>query len=219
MPVPLLERWRNVTGVEILDGIGTTEVGDIFISNRPGRVRPGSSGEVVPGYEVRIVDEHGAEVAPGVVGDLLVKAESGAAYYWHQREKSRETFQGEWLRTGDKYLKDPDGYYFYVGRRDDLFKVSGHWVSAIEIEERLLHHPTVTECAVVGAQDESGLMKPKAYVVLREGSVGDNQSARELQAFAREKLPPFKTPRWISFVPELPKTATGKIQRFKLREQ
>jgi len=219
LPVPLLERWRNVTGVEILDGIGTTEVGYIFISNRPGRVRPGSSGEVVPGYDVKIVAEDGAEVGPGVVGDLLVKAESGAAYYWHQREKSRETFQGEWLRTGDKYVKEADGYYFYVGRADDLFKVSGHWVSPIEIEERLLQHPAVSECAVVGVRDESGLMKPKAYVVLREGSAGHDQLVQELHAFVREKLPPFKTPQWISLVPGLPKTATGKIERFKLRVQ
>ena len=181
-------------------------------------MRPGSSGEVVPGYEVRIVDESGRECPTGAVGDLLVKAESTAAYYWRQREKTRETFQGEWLRTGDKYVKDQDGYYFYVGRSDDLFKASGSWVSPLEIEQVLLTHPAVSECAVVAAEDKNGLIKPKAYVVLRGGATDEHALARELQELAKRSLPAFKAPHGVSFVTELPKTATGKIQRFKLRQ-
>lgn len=217
LPAPILERWRKATGIELLDGLGSTEVGYIFISNRVGRVRPGSSGQPLSGYELRIVDETRRDVAPGEVGTLLVKADSAAAHYWHQREKTRRTFLGRWLRTGDKYVRDADGYYTYVGREDDLFKVSGQWVFPLEVEQRLLSHAAVAECAVVGQADEHGLIKPHAYVVLK-GEPGSEQRARELREFVGKQLPLFKTPQRISFVGELPKTATGKIQRFRLRD-
>ncbi len=216
LPAPVLERWRQATGVELLDGLGSTEVGYIFISNRAGRVRPGSSGQPLSGYQVRIVDEARRDVAPGEVGSLLVKAESAAARYWHQPAKTRRTFLGKWLRTGDKYVRDADGYYTYAGREDDVFKVSGQWVFPLEVEQRLLAHPAVAECAVVGRPDERGLVKPHAYVVLKAGPPSEER-ARELTDFVAEELPAFKTPRRISFVGELPKTATGKIQRFRLR--
>lgn len=217
LPGSMLERWRNVTGIELLDGLGTTEVGYIFISNRPGRVRPGSSGQLLSGYEARIVDETGHDVPPGEVGTLLVKAESSAAGYWHRGEKTRETFRGEWLKTGDKYSRDAEGYYRYVGREDDLFKVSGQWVSPSEVEESLLSHAAVAECAVVGRADEHGLIRPHAYVVLK-GETGSQERARELRESVEKQLPAFKAPHEISFVTELPKTSTGKIQRFKLRQ-
>ena len=219
LPAPLYHRWRERTGVEVLDFIGSTEVGYAYISNLPGRVRPGSTGTLVPGFEVRLVDERGAEVLPGEPGDLLVKGGSIAAGYWNQHEKTKATFEGEWLRTGDKFIRGADGFFTYVGRSDDLLKVGAVWVAPVEVEAALLAHPQVVEAAVVGAKDEHGLEKPKAFVVLRDGRPGDEATVRDLQRFVKERLAPYKYPRWIEFVPELPKTATGKIQRFKLRPQ
>lgn len=218
LPEPLYHRWLETFGVELLDGIGATEVGYIFISNRPGAVRPGSSGQLLPGYEARIVDEAGRDLPDGEVGDLLIKGESVAGGYWNQHAKTKVAFLGEWYRTGDKYHRDRDGYYFYVSRSDDLLRVGAQWVSPVEVEGALLSHPAVAEVAVVGATDERGLMKPRAFVVLRESRAEDPRLREELQAHVREKLPPFKVPRWIEFLPELPKTATGKIQRYRLRQ-
>ncbi len=217
LPAPLYQRWRERTGVEILDFIGSTEVGYAYISNRPGRVRPGSTGTLIPEFEVRLVDERGEPVPDGQPGDLLLKGESIAAAYWNQHEKTKATFMGEWHRTGDKFVREADGFFTYVGRSDDLLKVSGAYVAPVEVEAALLAHAAVAEAAVVGARDENGLEKPKAFVVLRDGQRGDEAMSRDLQGFVKERLAPYKFPRWIEFVTELPKTATGKIQRFKLR--
>jgi benzoate-CoA ligase len=218
LPAPLFERWKQRFGLEILDGIGSTEALHIFISNRPGEARPGSSGRIVPGYEARIVDEEGREVPPGEVGNLLIKGDSTAPYYWNKHEKSRQTMLGEWLVTGDKYARDAQGYFTYAGRSDDMLKVGGIWVSPVEVESTLMAHPAVLEAAVVGQMDEDRLVKPRAYVVLKPGHPGTPELAAELQAFVKDKIAPYKYPRWLEFVPELPKTATGKIQRFKLRD-
>ena len=214
LPEPLYRRWTALTGVEVLDGLGSTEVGYIFCSNLAGRVRPGSSGVLLGDHEARIVDEFGRDVATGESGELWVKAASTALYYWNQRERTKQTFCGEWLRTGDRYVRDPDGYFWYQGRNNDVFKVSGQWVSPLEVESCLLTHPGVLECAVVGATDSAGLVKPKAFVIRRPGATVD---AAELQALVKDSLQPYKYPRWVEFVDELPKTASGKVQRFKLR--
>jgi len=217
LPAAIFHRWQTLFGLEILDGIGSTEMLQTFISNRPSRVRPGSSGVVVPGYAARIVDEEGRDVPRGTVGDLLIKGDSAAAFYWNRHQQSKETFLGEWVRTGDRYSQDADGYYWYAGRSDDMLKVGGIWVSPIEVESALLSHPAVLECAVVGARDRDEMVKPKAFVVLKDGSQPTAECAEQLRAFVKEAIAPFKYPRWIEFVSELPKTATGKIQRFKLR--
>jgi benzoate-CoA ligase family protein len=218
LPAAVWQGWKERTGLDIIDGIGATEIWHIFISNRPDDIRPGSSGKPVPGYEVRIVDERGADVAPGEVGNLLVKSETTALFYLHQAEKSRRTFQGEWLFTGDKYTVDADGYYWHAGRSDDMLKVGGIWVSPVEVEATLVSHPAVLEAAVIGQPDGSHLIKPKAFVVLKDGQAGDEALKAALTAFCREKMADYKRPREIEFVRELPKTATGKIQRFRLRE-
>ncbi len=217
LPAAVWQAWKDKTGIDLIDGIGCTEVWHIFISNRPGDIRPGSSGKPVPGMEVKIVDENGDPVPQGEVGNLLVKSETTALFYVHQSEKSRRTFQGEWLFTGDKYYVDADGYYWHAGRSDDMLKVGGIFVSPVEVESTLISHAAVLECAVVGQADASNLIKPKAFVVLKEGYTGDDALRQELVAYCKEKMAEFKRPRWIEFVPELPKTATGKIQRFKLR--
>jgi benzoate-CoA ligase family protein len=217
LPAELYHRWKERFGVEILDGIGSTEALHIFLSNRAGQVRPGSSGTPVPGYEVRIVDEKGQDVPRGEVGDLLVKGGSITAGYWRRLEATRRALQGEWLRTGDTYYQDADGVYWYCGRSDDMLKVSGQWVSPAEIEGILFQHPAVLEAAVVGWEDENRLTKPKGFVVLKEGFAPSPALAEELQVFVKERTLPHKYPRWIEFAPELPKTATGKIQRYKLR--
>jgi benzoate-CoA ligase len=214
LPAPLYRRWVDLTGIELLDGIGSTEVGYIYCSNLPGRIRPGSSGVFIGDHQGRIVDEQGREVAPGEPGELWVRADSTALHYWNRRARSKATFVGEWLRTGDRYRLDADGFYWYLGRTDDIFKVSGQWVSPLEVESCLLEHPAVLECAVVGQTDEADLLKPKAYVVRRPGVEVD---AAELQAHVKTRLQPHKYPRWIIFVDQLPKTATGKVQRYKLR--
>ncbi len=216
LPAPIYERWRQLTGIELLDGVGSSEIGYICISNFPGRSRPGTSGELIPGYQARIVDEDGNPVPPGEVGDLWIRSRSTAAYYWHQHDRTKQTFVGEWIKTGDKYYLDEAGYYVYAGRSDDMLKVGGIWVSPMEVEAALLAHPEVAEAAVVGAPDEAGLIKPKAFVVPREGT-GSAALAHALQDWVKDRLAPYKYPRTIEFVPELPKTATGKIQRYRLR--
>ncbi len=217
LPAAIFRRWKQLFGLEILDGIGSTEMLQTFICNRPGRVRPGSSGELVPGYAARIVDDEGRDVPAGVVGDLLMKGDSAAACYWNRHQQSKGTFLGEWVRTGDRYSRDADGWFWYAGRSDDMLKVGGIWVSPIEVENALLNHSDVLECAVVGARDRDAMVKPKAFVVLKDGIPPTPERAARLQAFVKEAVAPFKYPRWIEFVSELPKTATGKIQRFKLR--
>jgi benzoate-CoA ligase len=217
LPGDLYRRWRDRFGVEILDGIGTTEALHIFISNRAGEVRPGSSGRAVPGYRIRLVDEGGAEVPQGEVGDLLVAGGSLFAGYWRRHEVSKRVLRGEWYHTGDKYRQDADGYYWYMGRADDLLRVSGHWVSPAEVEGALISHPAVLEAAVVGKEDKDKLVKPKAFIVLREGRPQSDALADELKSHVKSTIAPYQYPRWIEFVASLPKTATGKIQRYKLR--
>lgn len=218
LPKNLGERWTEKTGTEILDGIGSTEMLHIFISNRPGEVRYGTTGKPVPGYEVRLVDEQGNVITkPGEMGELQISGPSSALMYWNQRDKTKNTFHGPWTRSGDKYTFDSDGYYTYGGRSDDMLKVSGIYVSPVEVEAALISHEAVLEAAVVGAEDENKLVKPKAYVVLKQGQNGDDRLVKALQEHVKSCLAPHKYPRWIEFAKELPKTATGKIQRFKLR--
>lgn len=214
LPPQISTNFKARTGVEIYDGIGSTEMLHIFLSNRPGDLRYGTTGKAVPGYELRLVDEHGNDVKQGELGELLIKGPTAANLYWNNRAKSRSTFQGEWTRSGDKYSQDADGFYAYGGRTDDMLKVSGIWVSPAEVEAALVSHDAVLECAVIGKEDEQKLVKPKAFVVLKPGK---QATLEELQAFVKSKLAPYKYPRWIEFAAELPKTATGKIQRFKLR--
>ncbi|MEM8578556.1 MAG: benzoate-CoA ligase family protein [Pseudomonadota bacterium] len=216
LPEDVGSRWQAHTGVEILDGVGSTEMLHIFLSNTPGDVVYGTSGTPVPGYEMRLVGEDGDDVPQGEVGELLVRGDSAAACYWNKRGKSRGTFEGVWTRTGDKYEQRADGRYVYCGRTDDMFKVSGIWVSPFEVESAIVSHPAVLEAAVVAACDADGLEKPKAFVVLS----GDKPAGFEagLQEMVKDKIGKWKYPRWIEVAEDLPKTATGKIQRFKLRE-
>ncbi|HTV45466.1 MAG TPA: benzoate-CoA ligase family protein [Stellaceae bacterium] len=218
LPAEIGRRWSRRIGVDILDGLGSTEMLHIFLSNRPGEVRYGTTGKPVPGYAVQIVDETGQEVRRGEIGDLLVRGPTAAAHYWNNRERSRATFLGPWTRTGDKYFEDQDGYFVYCGRSDDMLKVNGMYVSPAEVEAALISHDDVLEAAVVGAPDDDGLIKAKAFIVAKPGITADESLARALAAHAKTLLAPFKCPRWIVFLDELPKTATGKIQRFKLRE-
>lgn len=219
LPPEVGRRWFERTGVDILDGLGSTEMLHIFLSNRPGDVHYGTSGKPVPGYEIRLVDEVGKPVPKGQIGELQVSGPTAAAYYWNNREKSRATFLGAWTRSGDKYTEDQDGYFTYSGRNDDMLKVSGIWVSPFEVESAIASHAAVLEAAVVGKADENGLIKPKAYIVLRADVPQTTELAADLQHHVKSRLAPYKYPRWIEFVAELPKTATGKIQRFKLREK
>jgi benzoate-CoA ligase len=218
LPAALFHRFKERFGVEILDAIGSTEVLHMFIANRPGAVRPGSSGQIIPGYEARVVDENDEPAKPGEIGNLLIKSDSTCSHYWNQHEKSKSTIEGHWIRTGDKYYQDADGYFWYAGRSDDMLKCSGVWLSPIEIEAVLIEHPAVQEAAVIGRKDEDELLKPAAYVLLKNGSTGTADLGRDLQEFVLSRLPVFKRPRWVEFVDELPKTATGKLQRYKLRE-
>lgn len=218
LPAPVWHAWKEKTGLDIIDGIGSTENYHIFLSNRPGDIRPGSSGKPFDGYELKIVDEAGHEVPQGEVGNLLVKGESAALFYLHQYERSQRTFRGEWLFTGDKYFVDEDGYYWHAGRSDDMLKVGGIWVSPVEVESTLISHEAVLECAVVGLTDQADLIKPKAFVVLNEGYEQSYELEETLIDYCTEKMAAYKRPRWVEFVEELPKTATGKIQRFKLRQ-
>ena len=217
MPAELYRRWRDRFGVEILDGIGTTEATHVFISNQAGAVRPGSSGRAVPGYRIRLVDEHGVDVPQGEIGNLLISGGSVFAGYWNRRDATRQVLEGEWYHTGDRYRLDADGYYWYMGRADDMLRVSGHWVSPAEVEAALISHPDVVEAAVVGHRDEHELIKPKAFVVLREGVAASDALGEELKAHVKATIAPYQYPRWIEFLAALPRTATGKIQRYKLR--
>jgi benzoate-CoA ligase len=217
LPPALYERFKHRFGVDVLDGIGSTEAGHMFISNRPGQIRPGSSGLIVEGYGARILDDAGQPVPMGEIGNLWIEGDSVCAAYWNQHEKTKHTIEGRWLRTGDKYTQDAEGYFWYAGRSDDMLKVGGLWVSPVEVENALIAHPAVLESGVVGREDHDTLVKPMAFVVLRQGVAGTPELAKELQQFVRERLAEYKRPRWVEFLAELPKTATGKIQRFKLR--
>jgi len=216
LPAEIGRRWQALWDVDILDGVGSTEMLHIFLSNQSGDVQYGTSGQAVPGYELRLVDEHGENVNVGEIGELLVRGGSSALDYWNQPDKTLTTFEGQWTRTGDKYELTASGRYVYCGRTDDMFKVSGIWVSPFEIEQALVEHPAVLEAAVVARRDDNDLEKPIAFVVLKDTTRA--QPAKELQDFVKAKIGLWKYPRWIDVVDELPKTATGKIQRFKLRE-
>ena len=217
LPADLGERWQKRTGVPVLDGIGSTEMLHIFVSNRPGELRYGTSGKPVEGYEARLVSETGGDVAPGEIGDLHVAGPTSAVMYWRNRERRRETFLGRWTKTGDKYRVTGDGWWVYCGRSDDMLKVSGQYVSPFEVEAALMSHFDVLEAAVVGHEDADRLVKPKAFVVLKNEGKGSPELAEALKAHVKSHLAPHKYPRWIEFMASLPKTATGKIQRFKLR--
>jgi benzoate-CoA ligase family protein len=217
LPPALYERFKARFGIDIIDGIGSTEVLHMFISNRPDAIRPGSSGLLVAGYEARLLDESGQPTPPGEIGNLWISGDSVCASYWNQHEKTKSTIEGRWIRTGDKYTQDADGFYWYAGRTDDMLKVGGLWVSPVEVENAVVAHRAVLECGVVGREDHDGLVKPVAFVVLRDGVAGSPDLGKELQQFVRERLAEYKRPRWVEFIPELPKTATGKIQRFRLR--
>jgi benzoate-CoA ligase len=217
LPEQIGKRWAQHFGVDILDGIGSTEMLHIFLSNRPGDVRYGTTGKPVPGYRLRLVDDDGRDVARGESGELQIAGPTSAALYWNNREKTRATFQGPWTRSGDKYTQDADGYFVYSGRSDDMLKVSGIYVSPIEVESALISHEAVLEAAVVGKEDDDKLVKPVAYVVLKPGIEPSAEIAEALKQHVKALLAPYKYPRWFEFVDELPKTATGKIQRFKLR--
>ncbi len=216
LPAELGQHFEQHFGCAIVDGIGSTEMLHVFLSNHPGDIRYGTTGKPVEGYEIELRGDDGRLVADGEVGDLYIKGPSAALMYWGNREKSLDTFQGKWTKSGDKYVRDSDGYYTYAGRSDDMLKVSGLWVSPFEVEATLMQHPAVLECAVIGSEDAAGLTKSKAFVVVKPGQ---STSDAELKAFVKERLAPYKYPRLIEFVDDLPKTATGKIQRFRLRER
>jgi 4-hydroxybenzoate-CoA ligase len=218
LPAHLGERWRASAGLDVLDGIGSTEMFQTFLSNQPGAVRFGTTGNAVPGYELKIVDEQAREAADGEIGELIVRGPTAGEGYWNQRVKSRRTFVGEWTYTGDKFFRDANGYYHYCGRTDDMFKVSGMWVSPFEVEAALASHEAVLEAAVIGKEDADGLIKPKAFIVLRDGYALDDRLIETLRVHVKTCAGPWKYPRWIDIRPDLPRTATGKIQRFKLRE-
>jgi benzoate-CoA ligase len=218
LPKHVFEKWQERFGVEILDGIGSTEILHIFISNRPGKVRPGSTGQVVHGYEAKIVDDDGNELPPRQVGTLMIKGDSIAAGYWNKHEQTKDTFCGQWINTRDKFLKDEDGYFWYAGRTDDMFKVSGQAVWPTDVEGVLVQHSAVLESGVVGASDPHGLVKPVAFVVLKDTHEPSPELMRELQEFVKNTTAPHKYPRAVVFVDSLPKTSTGKIKRYKLRE-
>ena len=217
LPADIFRRWQEHTGTLILDGIGSTEALHIFISNTANDYRPGTSGRLVPGYDARIVDEEGAPVANGETGRLFIRGDSTAPYYWNNPERTAGTMVDGWLNTGDTYLQDSNGYYVYCGRSDDMLKVGGIWCSPVEIEGRLIEHPRVLEAAVVGRADADELIKPEAFVVLKEAGDASGALADELLEHCKSGLARYKYPRWVNFVDDLPKTATGKVQRFKLR--
>lgn len=219
LPRHLFEKWRDRFGLEILDGIGSTEILHIFISNVPGAVRPGSTGRIVPGYEAKIVDDEGRELPPGQVGTLMIKGDSIASGYWNQHETTKRTFCGEWINTHDKFMVDHDGYFWYSGRADDMLKVSGQAVWPAEVEAIIQQHPAVLESGVTGAADDEGLLKPVAFVVLKDEAAASPQLAADIQQFVKTHTAPHKYPRAVVFVDALPKTATGKIKRFELRHR
>ncbi len=217
LPAPYINRWKQRFQLDILDGIGSTEMVHIFISNRPGDIIPGSTGKIVPGYEARIVNEEMHDIPTGEIGTLLVKGDSAAAFYWNQHAKTRQTIMGQWINTGDKYYCDEQGVFYCAGRSDDMLKVGGIWVSPNEVESCLIEHPAVLECAVIGAPDVDDLIKPMAFVVLGKLHTPSEEMENELKEYVKANLALYKYPRWIHFIDELPKTATGKIKRFELR--
>jgi benzoate-CoA ligase family protein len=217
LPKHIGENWKARFGSDILDGIGSTELLHIFSSNRPNDVRYGTSGKPVPGYEMKLLGDDGQPVPEGEGGSLWVRGPTACAGYWNNRERSLSTFHGPWTFTGDRYARDADGYYTFSGRVDDMLKVGGQWVSPFEVESALAAHEAVLEVAVVGHSDEDGLVKPKAFVVLKDRSRASPTLVNELKAFVKDRLALYKYPRWVEFVSELPKTPTGKIQRFRLR--
>lgn len=219
LPPDVYTRWKERYGVEIIDGIGSTEMLHIFLSNRPGKVKLGSTGTPVPGYECKLLNDDGTETPTGEIGTLHVKGNSAAQFYWRKREKTRKTMVGEWINTGDKFMKDAEGFYWCHGRGDDMLKVGGIWVSPVEVERAITGHDAVLECAVVGHPDKDELIKPKAFVVLKDKARASEALADELKAFVRDRLAKYKYPRWIEFVDDIPKTSTGKFMRFKLRGQ
>jgi benzoate-CoA ligase len=218
LPPELYERWMESFGIEIYDGIGSAEMFHIYISNRPGDVKPGSLGTIVEGYEARIVDADGKEVPIGEMGTLRIKGDSAALCYWNAHEKSKETFAGDWCATGDQFHKDEAGYYWYHGRTDDMLKVGGVFVAPAEIENCLLQQDAILECAVIGHDSGNGLMKPKAFVVLREGYTPNENLAEAIKEFVKSRLALYKYPRWIEFVSSLPKNDRGKIDRKQLKQ-
>jgi benzoate-CoA ligase len=219
LPPALFHQWKDRTGLELLDVVGSTEATHDFLANRPGRAKAGSSGEVTPAFEAKIVDDDGREVPIGEVGNLMVKGDANAPYYWNKHEQTKRMMQGEWLKTGDTYYRDAEGYYWYCGRSDDMMKVGGLWVSPIEIENALMEHAAVLESGVIGDTDADGLLKPKAFVLLKSEFKASAELRLELQNHVKSKLAPYKYPRWVEFVDDLPKTVTGKIQRFRLRSK
>jgi len=218
LPAEIFRRWQREFGVEILDGIGSTEALHIYLSSRRGKVKPGSTGSAVPGYELRIVDSDDRDVPEGTIGDLLVAGESIARCYWNRRKLTAERMRGKWFFTGDKYWMDQDGYFWYAGRSDDMFRVSGQWISPVEIESVLIEHKSVLEAATVAFREPNGLFTPKAFVVLCEGILATPELARELQDFVRGRIAPYKYPRRIEFIDKLPKSAAGKLLRYRLRD-
>jgi 4-hydroxybenzoate-CoA ligase len=221
LPSEVGRNWKQRFGVDIVNGVGSTEMGHLFLSNRPASVEHGTAGVPVEGYSVRLVDDQDREVAAGEIGELLVRGPTAAAGYWNQRARTRGTFQGEWTRTGDKYLRREDGVFLFCGRADDLFKVSGIWVSPHEVEAALVAHPRVLEAAVIAAEGADGLVKPRAYVVLkdRDGGLPGRALYEELKVHVKRSIGPWKYPRWIEFVDELPRTTSGKLQRHLLRNR
>ncbi len=217
LPKVIFDRWKEKFGVEILDGIGSTDVGGIYISSLPGKIKSGSCGVLLPGFEVKLTDEDGKEVPDNEVGVLWMNNDGTTPFYWRKHEKSKDAIHGEWFNTGDQFYRDSDGFFWFSGRADDMLKAGGIWVSPVEVEGILLEHPAVLECGVVGNVDESNLEKPLAFVVPREGYTASPELEKELQSFVRSKTAHYKYPRWVKFVNELPRTATGKVQRYKLR--
>jgi len=218
LPKPLYDKWLERYGVEILDGIGSTEILHIFISNRPGKVKPGSTGQIVEGYEAKIIDDDGNDLGVDEVGTLLIKGDSIANGYWNKHEQTKDTFRGEWINTHDKFRLDEDGYFWYAGRTDDMMRVGGQAVWPADVESILMTHEAVLESGVVGVPDKEGLIKPRAYVVLKDKQAASEDLVKELQTFVKTTTQPHKYPRTVIFIDELPKTATGKIQRYKLRQ-
>ncbi len=218
LPSQVFRQWQDRFGSEICDGIGSTELTYTFISNRPDHLKPGSSGQVVPGNEVRIVDDQGKDLPVGEIGHLLVRAEATCAFYWNQHQRNKDVFLGHWFRTGDMYYRDEEGYFYHCGRSDDMLKVSGVWVSPTEVENLLLEHPVVKEACLIGHADANGNIKPKAFVVLQDGIPPAPELGADLQQFVKQRLAPVKYPRWVEFVPELPRTGTGKLKRHQMRQ-
>jgi benzoate-CoA ligase len=218
LPAEIFRQWRARFGIEILDGIGSTEALHIYLSARAGRVRPGSTGQPVDGYQIRIVDFDGKDVRPGAIGDLLVRGESVAPHYWNRPELTAQRMRDGWFYSGDKYSADADGYFWYAGRSDDMLRVSGQWVSPIEVESTLAEHSAVLEAAVVAHEASAGIFTTKAFVVLKHGIAGTPELVQELQAFVKSRISPYKYPRRVEFLEELPKSAAGKLLRYKLRE-